>query len=203
MLTFDEKQMMLVFDRGLYICSCSEVPPHSGNRLALKAAVFYATDTQDRQHPINVSWFGEAHADRQNGEARARDAATKLAKAVGRKNEYKKMYSAEYTEHAQAREEILRLNSRARDNPSDPDSSDFEDLGPDGPPRPPRGPLRRQTSDRLGREATPPVRHTTPDFASAPRDSQRRAKQPEPASFSGPGGTKSGQYQKWKLDVMA
>jgi hypothetical protein len=54
MLTFDEKQTMVVFDRGLYICSCSEVPPHSGNRLALKAAVLYATDTQDRQHPINV-----------------------------------------------------------------------------------------------------------------------------------------------------
>ncbi|EFQ93158.1 hypothetical protein PTT_09546 [Pyrenophora teres f. teres 0-1] len=39
--------------------------------------------------------------------------------------------------------------------------------------------------------------------ALLPATTQRRSKQPEPAVFEGPIGTKASTYQKWKLDIQS
>ncbi|KAG9378324.1 hypothetical protein A1F94_011440 [Pyrenophora tritici-repentis] len=70
--------------------------------------------------------------------------------------------------------------------------------------------LRGKPHDSISDESDGPVsvrRHRSatklsPD-APLPATTQRRSKQPEPAVFEGPTGTKASTYQKWKLDMQS
>ncbi|EDU45920.1 predicted protein [Pyrenophora tritici-repentis Pt-1C-BFP] len=56
--------------------------------------------------------------------------------------------------------------------------------------------------DPLAYAATAQLPNLAPD-APLPATTQRRSKQPEPAVFEGPTGTKASTYQKWKLDMQS
>ncbi|KAF1828774.1 hypothetical protein BDW02DRAFT_584234 [Decorospora gaudefroyi] len=133
---------------------------------------------------------GDAYATVQGLKERAILAERRSNRLGKRKDTYKKSYEDEYNAHAKAREEIARLKATTPEaDPSDPDSNNSE--GPISAPRP-RG-RRPLHNDRTGLPLQTPL--TTPV--------QRRSKQPEPAVFEGPTGTKASTYQKWKLDMLS
>lgn len=122
-------------------------------------------------------------------EGRAIAAERRADRLTQRKDQYKAAYEEEYKKHEKARKEIARLARVAARRSDDPDDSGSDSDGPVGVPR------RSHRGANLPNPRTP--------LATPSAITTRRSKQPEPAVFEGPTGTKPGTYQKWKLDMMS
>ncbi|CAA9957841.1 Retrotran gag 2 domain containing protein [Pyrenophora teres f. maculata] len=103
-----------------------------------------------------------------------------------RKDEYKTALNQESIAHNKTKEQLKAYASTVRPSlhGNSHDSASDESDGP--------------AVVRRNRLATKP----SPD-APLPATTQRRSKQPEPAVFEGPTGTKASTYQKWKLDIQS
>lgn len=129
---------------------------------------------------------GSLHVANQDLQSKLDTAERRAERHLQRKEEYKTALNQESTAHGETKEKLKAYASTARSslrgNPHDSASDES-----DGP-----------ASVRHHRSAT----KLSPD-ALLPATTQRRSKQPEPAVFEGPTGTKASTYQKWKLDIQS
>ncbi|KAG9387320.1 hypothetical protein A1F94_000212 [Pyrenophora tritici-repentis] len=129
---------------------------------------------------------GSLHVANQDLQSKLDTAERRAERYLQRKEEYKTALNQESTAHGETKEKLKAYASTARPSLRGKPHDSISDES-DGP-----------VSVRRHRSAT----KLSPD-APLPATTQRRSKQPEPAVFEGPTGTKASTYQKWKLDMQS
>ncbi|KAL7772994.1 hypothetical protein CFE70_002958 [Pyrenophora teres f. teres 0-1] len=126
------------------------------------------------------------HVANQDLQSKLNSAERRAERHLQRKDEYKTALNQESIAHNKTKEQLKAYASTVRPSlhgNSHDSASDESD---------------RPAIVRRNRLATKPG----PD-APLPATTQRRSKQPKPAVFKGPTGTKAPTYQKWKLDIQS
>ncbi|KAE8823682.1 hypothetical protein HRS9122_10451 [Pyrenophora teres f. teres] len=128
----------------------------------------------------------DLHVANRDLQSKLNSAERRTERHLQRKDEYKTALNQESIAHNKTKEQLKAYASTVRPSlhGNSHDSASDESDGP--------------AVVRRNRLATKP----SPD-APLPATTQRRSKQPEPAVFEGPTGTKASTYQKWKLDIQS
>ncbi|KAG9385825.1 hypothetical protein A1F94_002575 [Pyrenophora tritici-repentis] len=118
---------------------------------------------------------GSLHVANQDLQSKLDTAERRAERYLQRKEEYKTALNQESTAHGETKESLKPMLA-------------------------PRAHL--YAANRMTPSLTNQMDPLAPD-APLPATTQRRSKQPEPAVFEGPTGTKASTYQKWKLDMQS